>query len=109
MNDKLAKKLKEKGFPQIWPKPDFVELHDAIRIQEIMSKYEKNVYIPTLEELIEACGKYFCRFELRYNPNKHLTNQVWWAYARDVKDNFFDIGGETPSEAVANLWLALHK
>ena len=98
MDYELAKKLKDAGFQQTWPKPDFVELHDAIKIQEIMDKYEKDVYIPTLSELIEACGN---RFDFLAN-NK---NGTWQASGGNINDQT----GQTPEEAVANLWLELNK
>jgi len=89
----LAKKLKEAGF-----------------------KSKDNAYIPTLEELIEACGKE--TFTL-WNYNKK-----WFCGLRTImkKDTgcFTDthtliidyedyVIGNSPEEAVANLWLKLNK
>ena len=38
MTYELAVKLKEAGFPQIWPHSDMLEIHDAVKIQEIKDK-----------------------------------------------------------------------
>src|SRR5690348_137655 len=100
MDHELAKELKDAGFPGI----AFVckrDDHDC-RADKPDCKL-MSLHLPTLSELIEACGEYFCRFELQYWPNKHLDMNVWWATARDTKDNNYDIGGETPEEAVARL------
>jgi hypothetical protein len=54
--------------------------------------------VPTLSELIEACGPKFHYLTLRQNQ------LPWMAWARDGKKNG---EGPTPEEAVARLWLAL--
>ncbi|MHA1400065.1 MAG: hypothetical protein ACTSQE_06935 [Candidatus Heimdallarchaeaceae archaeon] len=83
MNYKLAKQLKEAGFPQDkWYPQDSFE--DA-----------KN---PTLSELIEACGEGF--FELRKDSER------WSCGGRVEGINFY---GKTPEESVAKLWLKLNK
>lgn len=65
------------------------------------------VYIPTLIELIEACGSKF--YELR-------LDRIWIARGRNKKVNwqYYDepwetitLEGATPDEAVARLWLTL--
>ena len=56
MNYELLKQLRDAGFPQIWPRNDEMEIHDAVAVSKIKQKYRKDVYVPTLEELIEACG-----------------------------------------------------
>ena len=74
----LAKKLKEAGF-----------------------KSKDNAYIPTLEELIEACIEFGRPIEIVINP--------------DIKSSAKEGGrpdhynGNSPEEAVANLWLKLNK
>jgi len=55
--------------------------------------------LPTLSELIEACGPDF--FQLT------LGSGTWWAEADVIGTD--RVMGETPEEAVARLWLALNK
>jgi hypothetical protein len=62
------------------------------------------LYVPTLEELIEACGEEFADLKL-------LPASKGWACERQLwgenmtPDVYF---GSTPTEAVAKLWLALN-
>ena len=59
---------------------------------------------PTLEELIEACGEGFWTLV----NSKMLEGTVWLAsqyiVGGEIKEK-----GSTPTEAVARLWLKLHK
>lgn len=55
------------------------------------------VYVPTLEELIEACGKDFGSLGKQHDG--------WLASANDAQSCF----AKTPAEAVARLWLALQE
>lgn len=112
MDYELAKKLKDAGFPQEG-KGHF----EGQYIQDIQGAGTLNLYIPTLEELIEAC-----------NPEKAddfgivLSGDVWEAYYIYVghfnhsmkfktPDDLFEVNvvvtGPTPLIAVANLYLAL--
>ena len=102
MNYELCKKLKDAGFPQTWPKPDFLEIHDAVEISKIYEKYpnEFNPYRPTLSELIEACGDEFP--VLTKEKKEWLCMDVYCGNLVDVLSR-----GLTPQEAVANLWLVL--
>ena len=88
MNYELAKKLKDAGFPQ---KGNGFTLYpnDGIHTE---------VSFPTLSELIEECG----------GNSKALiqqNNKTMWEYAIDGRGAI----GQTPEEAVANLWLELNK
>jgi len=81
MNYKLAKQLKEAGFPGIeWMTDGGGE--------------------PTLSELIEAVGDKFGRLE------KTESN---WKCLPKPSDNLDWTVGETPSEAVAKLYLKLNQ
>jgi hypothetical protein len=83
MTYELAKKLKDAGF-----KSQYFRTED----------YYPDVNVPTLSELIEACG----------GNAKALIQQdskTQWEYAVDGKGAL----GQTPEEAVANLWLELNK
>jgi hypothetical protein len=78
MDYELAKELKEAGYP--------------IK-KQLITRYNRDIAVPTLEELIEACGPKFMTLRLRH-------------------DSQWEVNGEiicrTPIEAVARLWLALH-
>lgn len=119
MNYKLAKKLKDAGFPQSGT--DWLMEYEGIDgntyYQEICDygtcrsegqapEYKKCVYLPTLEELIEACGERFGFLLL--NPE----NGMWLARVRGIEPIHPEFSGHRhynePDEAVANLWLALH-
>lgn len=101
MNYELAKQLKDVGFPQPHPLIGTLEIFNG-----------EQIYIPTLSELIEVCGRDFS--ELRYSNKKHHgLDEIWRAYALIPGD--INAGrerprgtGSTPEEAVARLWLTLH-
>lgn len=68
------------------------------------------LYVPTLSELVEACGKKFWALE--------VVGKKWRARAfnsrkvTNMSDKSFeglDSIGSSPEEAVASLYLALHK
>jgi hypothetical protein len=99
MNYELAKELKEAGF------------------REDIYLYEKTKEIgnpPTLEELIDECGIMF-RW-LKKHPTRKL---MWEAQSKGLKERDTNgvwqmnpdihAWGETPTEAVAKLWIELHK
>lgn len=108
MNYELAKKLKDTGFPQVFPQPDFLGLHDAVVVQKVYDKYPKefNPYRPTLSELIEACGDYLVDIQ-------RLAENDWKAGGGTIVDGKIgyhrEVRSSSPSEAVANLWLELNK
>ena len=108
---KLAKELKDAGFPQhgkgeYWYGDKIVQYqYIDDRGENYLGVWDKAKYIPTLSQLIEACGGGvgFYRFD-------DLESYAW-------KTNVFDSSGgqaerytgKTPEEAVARLWLALQK
>ena len=98
MNYELANELKEVGFPQggkgTWTLPP----------DSLVARRADRVYSPTLEELIEACGRAF----------RSLTWQSdgrWDAFIYGPIDTVGGTNhiGATPTEAVARLWLTLNK
>ena len=96
MTYELAKKLKEAGFKYDWCFDD--------------EDNNRPVCFPTLSELIEACGFCFEKLEMRKDdrtPEHHLKFSGWRAIAWDADDTWQG-DGQTPEEAVANLWLKLH-
>jgi len=84
MENKIAKQLKDAGFPT---KP-------------LTITTPEDVNYPTLSELIEACG---------VNIKLLCGNTKSWATCErfDSQKPPIDFEGETPEEAVAKLWLKL--
>ncbi len=81
----LAFRLKKAGFPQ------------KIKLPPGETQVpEKLCYIPTLEELIEACGEDFSYVA--------FTGEAWRCRAGQSVESH----GSTPSEAVAMLYLKLY-
>jgi hypothetical protein len=112
MDYELAKQLKDVGFPQ--PQYDDAEYIDS---DETTSGWltthwlnGRIAYVPTLSELIEACGDMFGQL-VKYDPDK---GQRWIAigeYPRwetNGESRVERIEAATPEEAVAKLWLALN-
>jgi len=106
MNYELALKLKEAGFPQEGKNGYW------INSAGVTSSIKKEApYVPTLSELIEACGSQFLmlRRGLGDKPN-HIIDKKEGAWMCECaawdRPRFL---GDTPEEAVANLWLSLNK
>mgnify|MGYP001559052370 CR=1 FL=1 len=96
MNYELAKKLKDAGWVQNTDNVDqFIYDDDYTE--------ESGCYLPTLSELIEACDPHWADFELVNNLDSHGK----WQCTRGDKHG--EGIGETPEEAVANLWFVLNK
>lgn len=95
MNYELAKRLRDAGFPQSgngrWIGP----------WDKIVWRSGDRVYVPTLEELIEACGDKF--FVLNATKTRRQPN-TWYAAITDP--NAIEATAATPAEAVAKVWLA---
>lgn len=97
----LAKALEDAGFPQsgsgtrVAP-PDV-----------LVARRHDFVYVPTLEELIEACGRPLF-IESNIGRIGDETQEIWISgKARGMGQKFAT--GLTPTEAIARLWLALNK
>lgn len=84
MRYELMKKLHDARFPNL--ESDWIDEIGHVTVH------------PTLSELIESCGE-----GARCLLNK--GDGTGWAYAV----NGVGASGETPEEAVANLWLKLNK
>ena len=111
-----CKELKDAGFSQ----GDFLGNHfytynsqDRGKIKmvgfEVKGQDEvnkKDIKIPTLSELIEACGDKFDRLEQQF-VNLDGEDEISWAACYDKV--LLVERGKTPEEAVANLWLELNK
>lgn len=108
MTYELAKELKEAGFPQTGEHLDYDRCPYMIYPDCIDDGVSQNgCYVPTLEELIEACGDGFSHL-VRY----YIHDKLYWE-AETPKVNIIGFSCtsrcETPEEAVANLWLELLK
>lgn len=100
----LALKLKESGFPQTG---NGITPQAWICNQDHSKKELLAVYIPTLSELIKACGEEL--EDLRRDGHGWVAiNGLNWERKFD-KDMTLYESGSSPEEAVANLWLALNK
>lgn len=93
----LAKKLQNCGFP------NKIGLIGELRHNSITGD---TISVPSLSELIEACGDDFIELE--------KVEDKWWAkgkweYCGGGKIPRFDVSDSTPEEAVAKLWLALNE
>jgi len=87
----LAKSLMDAGFPQIG-KGSSIGSPD-----KLFWRIGDRVYVPTLEELIDACGENFGSLDKRHDGWLALTNG---------DDHCFE---GTQAEAVARLWITLQK
>lgn len=113
LSHKTAKLLKEAGFPQRpfpgeipddayhrYGYPTYYCEHGNVDCESGPYSCPSSVFHPSLEELIEACGD-------RFGVLDHFNNGRWGAYVpRDIGTNGI---GNTPSEAVAALYLELNK
>ena len=87
----LAKSLMDAGFPQIG-KGSSIGPKD-----KLVWRISDRVYVPTLEELIDACGENFGSLDKQHDG---------WLARANGDDSCF---AGTPAEAVARLWLTLQK
>ena len=101
MEYKLAKALKDAGFPQ----KDFpVEFHCVCGTTENLHPADGRccAYLVPLSELIEACGTDFAQLA-RHEGN--IGNNQFVAHALPIPAGY---AGSSPEEAMARLWLALN-
>ena len=79
---------------------------------KIVARREDFVYVPTLKELIEACGEGFTTLERKIgNPFNYTgipDKTVWWSARMGDRLGDYVNPGSTPEEALARLWLALN-
>ncbi len=109
-----AVKLEKAGFPQDIPEwrsdPQIGYVDDS----EGEPKPDAEIiYDPTLAELIEVLGDKFHALEYKIFKGIEVDGGKWIAYSNHPNDlgiaaHIFK-QGETPEEAVANLYLALAK
>lgn len=109
-------KLKEAGFPQDLKKGDwyyFTRRKGEWLVDSVLradSLKGKTLKIPSLEELIEACGERLIGLDSPRVGDDYKTAELWAATGARGEMELWTLGeGHTPEEAVANLWLALAK
>ena len=112
MNEKLLEELKKARYPfQVFVASE----HGADRFDSQLEDPKNYLALPTLEELIEACPKEKDGGTLcitSWGDTKDLDK--WMAsyrklYPYESDDDLLREDGETPTEAVAKLWLAINK
>lgn len=130
MDYQTAKALKDAGFPQPYGNRvdgserifyfengkyvlPFSVIKDICYENGFVIDYARElVYIPTLEELIEMCvseERDGTDFQLSYEIGIHDVGRVaHWRARKRLSEQLCDTFGNTPKEAVANLYLALH-
>ncbi len=91
MTYKLAKELKDAGFPQ--------DYSNGIYNGNFAWRGERLAYKPPLSELIKACGSYFYKLQRSYD------SPTWEVYGNNGEP-FVE---KTPEEAVAKLWLKFNE
>ena len=112
MTYKLAFELKNAGFPLKEHKfyDDFSGVFDrCYNCPELDKEGVMSWCVPTLSELIEACGDKFIDLALvrrEISPELREREGQWYASAGMP---LIEIYSHTPSEAVARLWLELNK
>jgi len=84
----LAKQLKDAGFPQL-------SISFKTTIEGDLTA------VPSLSELIEACGEDFGTLELLLDENRY------WGWRAQSRNGLAVGRGEFPTEALARLWLVL--
>jgi hypothetical protein len=94
MDNQLAKQLKQAGFPQ---SIHYNERGVADYLETDANGKTHIVSVPTLEELVEACG-------VDFHSVERFSYAPFLARGRQIMQT----KGQTPTEAVARLWLALH-
>lgn len=91
-----ALELKNAGFNQ-----EKTERYDA-------TNYYSGEYVPTLSELIDACGPDFVAL-VRWEVNLWTASNCERDTPMVHRGMEIKTEGSTPEEAVANLWLELNK
>ena len=94
MDNELAKELKQAGFPQ---SVHYNERGVADFLETDANGKTHIVSVPTLEELVEACG-------IDFQSVERFSYAPFLARGRQIMQTT----GQTPTEAVARLWLTLH-
>jgi hypothetical protein len=122
MTYELCKKLKDAGFPQELPGTSYLTPDgpamlapwlsgDSEEKQKELLKESDWASVPTLSELIEACGLQYGNLQpltVCIEPKK-IVSWLATSFVSNRIDTPIGGNGETPEEAVANLWLKLNE
>ena len=101
MNYALAKKLKDAGYPQPLIAYTHMWKRDGSGVK---------AYCPDLEELIMKCGDDIeSLFKVFKKDRSSKAEDGMFGGWEAIKDSDTWYWGETPKEAVANLWLEINK
>ena len=108
MTYELAKQLKEAGFPQNMESKfgknrghNWQTFNGCEESEFSYPGFEEGPAAPTLSELIGALPK--------NQPIQLYGQEGTWSATTGNLSGLVEVKGKTPSEAVANLWLALQK
>lgn len=105
-----AKELRDVGFevPKKWRGEwrHFEVDENNVAFLNKEEREEKAVYIPTLSELIEACGLGFAH--LSRKPDESWEASSVAIAKKGVMPYLIEEIAKTPEEAVKNLWLKLN-
>ena len=104
MNYELAKQLKDAGFPQDFVECDYCRAKPGSPVLCAGCLYRRAAEpkIPTLSELIEACGD---KLQVLWKRDDGWLAKSWVGHQHT---DYHESLGKTPDEAVARLWLALN-
>lgn len=116
----LAKKLKDAGFEQGEGKYIHPSVPEGITSSPYLSKHGDYAFVPTLSELIEACGELWSLEKTKQSPEDDKFS-LWRASSLEAINieklpnkalkyipKYIE-HGKTPEEAVAMLYLKLHE
>ena len=116
MKYELAKKLKDAGFPQVISKGDAYigkYLYENGELEGLVTNMDRSkveeifVYVPTLSELIEACGQSgSIDCNIRINDGRYF---VRFPGSDDGHHNELEYWLPTLEEVFAYHWLELNK
>ena len=108
INYELAKELKDAGFPPNDKHRRRVCKHNQVPLLCPNGCQKEDIEtIPTLSELIEACGERLVGMS-KYENGVYLDGKWTVAYRKEMMSMSSYVRGDTLEEAVARLWLALH-
>lgn len=102
MNTNIPNELKDAGFPGMvdsWRDPQNNTMSTGP-----VEGWEHFWHMPSLSELITACGNKFTILGRVFNADNGFETTGWVAHTHDGGA----VDGSTPEEAVARLWLALN-
>lgn len=115
MEYQLAKQLKNAGFLQkglTWFRYNYPDIElcncDISQFEGQSPNEKEDIYIPTLEELVESCGDGFDSIYRDSDGNWEVEQPLVQDYSGQIPYKHKG-EGKTPTEAVANLWLKLNE